>query len=118
WCEVYTLALRGEPVSAAAPVVAPYLGEPWYRAAFGDRPIAGRWSTEAWERLGRNLAVDPEPELARYGGSVLWFLGERDENVPLVPTRAALERAFASAPGAAQQVVVLPDAPHSFLISG
>ena len=62
--------------------------------------------------------MDPEPELARYGGSVLWFLGERDENVPLVPTRAALERAFASAPGPAQEVVVLPDAPHSFLISG
>jgi uncharacterized protein len=118
WREVYEAAVRGETVSAAARLVSPYLEEPWYRAAFGAAPIAGRWSAAAWERLGRNLAVDPEPELERYEGPVLWFLGERDENVPLLPTRAALERAFAASPGAPQEVVVLPDAPHSFLISG
>lgn len=57
------------------------------------------------------------PHLERFAGPVLWFLAEQDENVPLVSTRAALERAFAAAPGTDHEVVVLEGALHSFLIA-
>ncbi len=66
--------------------------------------------------MGGNFGVASAPDVARYPGPVLWFLGERDEAVPFVATRAALERAFAASPGDDQRVVVVADAPHSFLI--
>jgi pimeloyl-ACP methyl ester carboxylesterase len=58
------------------------------------------------------------PALEAFDGPVLWFLAERDENVPLVATRVALERAFAAAPGDDHEMVVIEDAPHSFILDG
>lgn len=60
--------------------------------------------------------ITPVPSLERFPGPVLWFLAERDENVPLISTRAALERAFAVAPGDDHEIVVIDNALHSFLI--
>lgn len=116
--EVYALARRGAPIKAADALVAPYLDEPWYHAAFGEGPISRNWSARWWGWARRNHAVTPIPALERFGGPVLWFLAGQDENVPLVPTRAALERAFAAAPGTDHEVVVLEGALHSFLIPG
>ncbi|HSM36204.1 MAG TPA: alpha/beta hydrolase [Longimicrobiales bacterium] len=113
---IYRLAAGGAPIAAADSAVAPYVGEHWYRTAFGDGPISEVWSAEWWGWAQRNLAFGSTDAVARFGGPVLWFLGERDEAVPLVPTRAALERAFARSPGGDQRVVVVPDAPHSFMI--
>lgn len=115
--ELYVLAMSRKPIAAADSLVAPYLDTPWYRAAFGDGPISGQWSTRWWEWAGRNLAIAAPPSLEQFEGPVLWFLAELDENVPLVPTRAALERAFAAAPGDDHEVVVLEDARHSFLLA-
>lgn len=114
--EVYRLAMRGAPIRAADAVVEPYLDEPWYRTAFGDGPISEIWSDRWWKWARRNLAVESASAVARFDGPVLWFLGERDEAVPLVATRAALERAFARAPGHDHELVVVKDAPHSFLV--
>lgn len=114
--ELYELAKRGAPLSASDDLVAPYLDEPWYRTAFGEGPVSGRWSSRAWGWAHRNIAVAATPWLERFGGPVLWFLAERDENVPLVATRAALERAFAVSPGDDHEIVVLEEALHSFLI--
>jgi len=114
--ELYALAISGARLSAADTLVAPYLDKPWYRAAFGEGPISELWSTERWEWSRRNHAVTPIPSLERFAGPVLWFLAELDENVPLVPTRAALERAFSAAPGDDHEIAVINDAPHSFLI--
>lgn len=114
--EIYALAMRGAPLSAADTLVAPYLDKPWYRAAFGEGPISQVWSPRWWEWSQRNHAVTPIPSLKQFTGPVLWFLAERDENVPLVSTRAALNRAFSSAPGDDHEIVVIEDAPHSFFI--
>lgn len=114
--ELYDLAMRGAPLAAADALAAPYLDEHWYRTAFGDGPISEIWS-EAWWAWGRrNHATTPVPALQAFEGPVLWFLAERDENVPLVATRAALERAFRDAPGEDHEIVVIEDAPHSFVI--
>lgn len=114
--EILGLAMRGELISATDALVAPYLGEPWYRIAFGEGPVSGRWSSRWWEWARRNMAVAATPHLEQFGGPVLWFLAELDENVPLVSTRAALERAFSASPGDDHEIVVLDGALHSFLI--
>lgn len=114
--EIYALAMRGEPISATDALVEPYLGEPWYRTAFGDGPISERWSGRWWHWAQRNLAVASTTHLEQFEGPVLWFLAELDENVSLVSTRAALERAFSASPGEDHEIVVLDGALHSFLI--
>jgi dienelactone hydrolase len=114
--EAYALAMAGAPIAAADALAAPYLDEAWYRTAFGEGPISEHWSEWYWGWSRRNHAVTPLPSLERFRGPVLWFLGELDENVPLVSTRAALERAFAAAPGDDHEIVVLDDAPHSFIL--
>jgi len=114
--EVYRLAMGGAPIAAADSLVAPYLEEPWYRTAFGDGPISEVWSDRWWGWAQRNLAVESASAVARFDGPVLWFLGERDEAVPFVATRAAIERAFARAPGDDHELVVVEDAPHSFVV--
>jgi hypothetical protein len=114
--EIYGVAMRGAPISATDPVVDPYLDKAWYRAAFGEGRISERWSARWWQWAQRNLAVAGTTHLQQFGGPVLWFLAELDENVPLVSTRAALERAFEASPGADHEVVVLEGAVHSFLI--
>jgi len=78
--------------------------------------LRGLWSARWWGWAQRNLAVAPTPYLERFAGPVLWFLAGRDENVPLVSTRAALERAFAVSPGNDHQIVVLDGVPHSFIV--
>lgn len=114
--EAYLLAMNGEPLSATDALVAPHLDEPWYKAAFGEGPISDRWSAGRWDWMRRNLATAPAADLARFDGPVLWFLAGRDENVPLVATRAALARAFAASPGDDHEIVVLDGALHSFLV--
>lgn len=114
--EIYRLAMDGAPVSAADSLVAPYLSESWYRTAFGDGPISAVWSARWWDWAQRNLAVESASSVARFDGPVLWFLGERDEAVPFVATRAAVERAFARAPGNDHELVTVPGASHSFLV--
>lgn len=113
---IYDLALEGKGLAATDELVAPFLDEPWYRVAFGEGPISDRWATDWWGWAQRNFDVSATPHLEQFDGSVLWFLGERDENVPLIQNRIALERAFDAAPGGDQQVVVVEGAPHSFLI--
>ena len=114
--EIYALAMSGKPISALEALVGPYLGEPWYRAAFGEGPVSRRWSAHWWEWARRNLAVASTAHIEQFEGPVLWFLAGLDENVPLVPTRAALDRAFSTAPGGDHEIVVLKGALHSFLI--
>lgn len=116
--ELYELAMSGAPITAADALVAPYLEEPWYRAGFGEGPISEIWSASGWAWNHRNHATTPVHALRWFDGPVLWFLGGRDENVPLVSTRAALERAFNAAPGDDHEIVVIEDSPHSFILEG
>jgi uncharacterized protein len=113
---IYGAAMRGAPISATDPVVDPYLDKTWYRAAFGDGRISERWSARWWQWAQRNLGVAGTTHLQQFDGPVLWFLAELDENVPLVTSRAALERAFEASPGTDHEIVVLDGALHSFLI--
>jgi pimeloyl-ACP methyl ester carboxylesterase len=114
--EIYRLAMDGEAIEAADRLVEPYLDEPWYRAAFGDGPASVVWSETRWGWMQRNHGYVPALDVARFDGPVLWFLGELDQNVPFVSTHTALERAFAESPGNDEELVVIEDSPHSFII--
>lgn len=114
--EIYTLAMSGKPISATDTLVSPYLNKPWYRSAFGEGLVSGLWSERWWGWIQRNWAIAGTPHLEQFAGPVLWFLAELDENVPLVPTRAALERAFSAAPDDDHEIIVLKGATHSFLV--
>ncbi|GAA4869417.1 alpha/beta hydrolase [Luteimonas vadosa] len=114
--ELYALAVQGRPISEADALVAPWRDTPWYRKAFGDKPVSELWSARWWGRAADSMSISPVPYLERYDGPVLWFLGEDDENVPLVSSHAALSRTFARMPGDDQTLVVLEDAPHSFVV--
>lgn len=115
--EIYALATAGAPLAATDRLVAPYLDEPWYRKAFGEKSISESWSDEWWAWAVRNNSKASAPYLEHFDGPVLWFLAEQDENVPLVSTRAALERAFEAAPGEDHEIVVIENAPHSFIVT-
>lgn len=114
--QIYALARQGAPIAATDALVKPYLDKSWYRTAFGDGLISTRWSPEWWQSAPTELAFASLPALSRFAGPVLWFLAERDENVPLISTRAALQRAFETAPTNDYEVVVIDDAAHSFLV--
>jgi dienelactone hydrolase len=116
--EIYRLAMDGRPISATDDLVAPYVDTAWYQTAFGDAPVSESWSDRWWRWAQHNFAVSAVPYLRQFEGPVLWFLGGRDQNVPLIPTRAALERAFAATPGGDHEIDVIKEAPHSFLIPG
>jgi dienelactone hydrolase len=114
--EVYELAVAGRPIEDADRLAEPWLAYDWYARAFGEGPISELWSRRWWNYARDNLPVSAEPWLARYPGRVLWFLAGADENVPLVTTRIALERGLAASPGNDNEIVVLPDALHSFFV--
>ena len=114
--ELYALAVGGGSLEDADVLVAPYVDRAWYREAFGDGPISELWSRDWWHWAARNMDWSSTDELAEFAGPVLWFLAEDDQNVPLVPTRAALDRALDARPGSDHEIVVIPDAPHSFLV--
>jgi len=115
--EIQRMATAGRPLAATDALVAPYLDEPWYRTAFGEGPISERWSATWWSWGAKNWPIGPEPYLARVDLPVLWFLAEYDQNVPLVPSRAALARAFAASPGSDETIVVIEDADHGFFVT-
>jgi len=111
------MATAGRPLAATDTLVAPYLDEPWYRTAFGEGLVSERWSATWWSWGAKNWPIGPEPYLARLDLPVLWFLAEYDQNVPLVPSRAALARAFGASPGSDETIVVIEDADHGFFVT-
>ncbi len=112
--EIYSLAVTGASLAGTDARVAPYLEKEWYRVAFGEGPVSGTWSEWWWGWVRRNMAVAPGPYLETLDVPILWFLGENDENVPLVPSRSSLEAAFGVSPGSDETLVVLGDTNHAF----
>jgi len=115
---LYELAMAGRPIADADALAAPYLHTAWYKKAFGDGPISKVWSRFWWNWDARNMAVTPVPAIKKFRGPILWFLAEKDVNVPLVPTRIALTRAFAASPSHDHTLKIVKGAPHSFIIPG
>lgn len=113
WLRLNTLARRGGSRDQAQHMIDAVADKPWFGPTFGDA-----WrhvDADAWHRRQVNAKLDPASTAARLGIPVLWFLAERDQNVPYAKSRRAIEDARRSHP-ADITLVTIPDAAHSFLV--
>lgn len=111
-----TLARLGRPIDDADKLAAPFLATEWYQKAIGKGKVSENWSPNWWGYVRRNMGATSIPAIEKSGASILWFLAERDEAVPLVATRAALEQAFAKSPSADETIVTIAGARHNFIV--
>lgn len=114
--EALHMAERQRPLSEVDELATPYVDSDWFKKAIGEGPVSSNWSKEWWQWAQRNMASTPIPSLARSDLPLIWFLAERDQNVPLVSTKAALERAFETSPSEDETIVIIRGAPHSFIV--
>lgn len=113
WLRLHQLARDGGTIAQAQQLIDEAADKPWFAATFGDgwrKVDAG-----AWRRRQVNAGLDPARTAATLGIPVLWFLAEKDENVPYVDSLRALEQAD-QGDDADIIVVTIHNAPHSFLI--
>ena len=113
WRRLHELARRGGALAEAQALIDAAADEPWFEATFGDG--WRRVDADAWRRRQINANLDPARTAGTLGIPVLWFLAEKDENVPYTASLRALEQA-ARGDDADITVVTIHDAPHSFLI--
>ncbi|MGA9420735.1 MAG: dienelactone hydrolase family protein, partial [Rhodanobacteraceae bacterium] len=87
--------------------------KPWFGRTLGDgwRHV----DSAAWRRRRVNAKLDPASTAARLKIPVLWFLAEKDRNVPYAKSRDAIETARRKYQ-ADIDLVSVPDAAHSFLV--
>lgn len=112
---ILELASEGAPVEQADVLAGPWIGSDWYRASFGEKKPSEIWSAGWWGWAARNLKIEPTRSLAGYEGPVLWFLAEKDENVPLVSSWVELDRVLERTRD--QELVLVPDADHAFFVT-
>ncbi|WP_460811730.1 alpha/beta hydrolase family protein [Luteimonas pelagia] len=113
WRRLQDLARHGGTVAEAQALVDAAAEAPWFEATFGDG--WRRVDADAWRRRQANARLDPARTAGTLGIPVLWFLAEKDQNVPYADSLRALEQA-SQQDDADITVVTIRDAPHSFLI--
>jgi len=113
WLRLNTLAREGGSSEQAQRLIDAAADKSWFGPTFGDgwRHI----EAGAWQRRRVNAKLDPASTAARLNIPVLWFLAEKDQNVPYKKSRDAIETARQKHK-ADITLVTIPDAPHSFLI--
>jgi len=102
----------GMPWTQFSALSAPLKARPWANAAWAVHMSEAGWG-RGWSVL--NAGYDPAETLAKVTVPVLWFLGERDHNVPSADTARRLEAARQASGNQDFTVVRLPDAGHAFL---
>ncbi len=113
WLRLNTLAREGGSREQAQHLIDAAANKPWFGPTFGDgwRHI----KAGAWQRRRVNAKLDPASTAARLKIPVLWFLAEKDQNVPYKKSRDAIEVARHRYKGDIT-LVTIANAPHSFLI--
>ncbi len=86
----------------------------WYPKAFGDY---NGMSPEYYEKLKKSGPIDPINYLRKVSDiPVLWFLAEKDENVPYELSKPRLKDALDEAGNKYFELITIPGANHSFLV--
>lgn len=112
WRALMAAAAQGRTRDAAQALVDARRDAPWFAKAYeGWDQIGPAW----WGRQRVDTRFDPVADLQRHPVPTLWFLAERDENVPHAASAAALRAA--DLPDDLLTVVDVADAPHSFLVT-
>lgn len=113
WLRLNTLAREGGSREQAQHVINAAADETWFGPTFGE---AWRHIEDgAWQRRRVNAQLDPASTAARLKIPVLWFLAEKDQNVPYKISRDAIEAARQKHK-ADITLVTIPNAPHSFIV--
>jgi alpha-beta hydrolase superfamily lysophospholipase len=113
WAALMALATGHGTREAAQQRLDAARGQPWFAPAFGDwNTIRPQW----WRQQLANAGFRPAQDLARHPLPTLWFLAERDENVPHAASAAALRET--DFPAGMVTMVTVEDAGHDFLIRG
>lgn len=85
----------------------------WFSKAFGDYK---EMNPDYWEKMKKSDHIDPVVHLRKVSDiPVLWFLAQKDENVPYKLSKPRLEVAFEEAGNEDFELVTIPNANHSFL---
>lgn len=113
WRRLMAAADRGEPVAVAQGLLDHARARPWFANAFGDwHAIRPQW----WGKEQRNARFRPATDGVRRPVPTLWFLAERDQNVPYAASLRALQATQAA--HGALRIVTVADADHGFLVRG
>jgi dienelactone hydrolase len=105
------MIVRGASTAEYDATMSPYRSHPSWSDVFWviDETSRGR----NWIRI--NAAYDPIDSISLIHVPILWFLADRDHNVPTELSASRLRQAFAAAGNRDAQVIVLPDASHGFM---
>jgi len=111
WLELHRLAAEEAALTQANTLFDDAKKEPWFAQTFGEwKPIESAW----WQRLVANMQLEPAEDVAQLDIPVLWFLAEKDQNVPYAASHAALQKAKDA--NTQLELITVQDSPHSFLL--
>lgn len=112
WQDLHELAKERASLETANELLDKARGEPWFASTFGEwSEVTPGW----WQRHSENMQLDPANDVARLDIPVLWFLAEKDENVPYVKSHDALKAAGEI--NNRLKTVTVDNAAHSFLVT-
>lgn len=112
WRALMDAAEHGRSRAEAQALMDAQRPAPWFAKAYeGWNEVSPAW----WRQQQVDTRYDPVADLQRHPVPTLWFLAERDENVPYTASVAALHGA--DLPKNMLTVVSVANAPHSFLIT-
>lgn len=113
WLELHRLAAEGAALTQANTLLDSAKNQPWFAQTFGEwESIEAAW----WQRHVANMELEPADDAAQLDIPVLWFLAEKDQNVPYESSHAALQNAKGVNPQL--ELITVQDSPHSFLMQG
>lgn len=111
WLELHRLAAEDAALARANTLFDDAKKEPWFAQTFGEWvPIESAW----WQRHVANMQLEPADDAAHLDIPVLWFLAEKDQNVPYTASLAALQKAKDA--NTQLELITVQDSPHSFLL--
>lgn len=94
-------------------LIEPIKNEDWYKSIYGfSTPLSG-WR---WGFFSRNAGIDPPKIVEELSIPILWFLGEKDQNVDTKASIPRIKAAFDKSPGEDETLIVIPKVAHSFTV--
>jgi dienelactone hydrolase len=113
WLRLNRLARKNGTREQAQYLIDAAANKPWFKPTFGEN-----WrhvDADAWSRRQVNTKLDPAQTAGGLKIPVLWFLADKDQNVPYAKSKRAIENAKKSH-HADIKLVTIHNAPHSFVV--
>lgn len=115
WLRLNQLARRNGTREQAQHLIDAAATKPWFKPTYGETWL--HVNAGAWSRRQVNSKLDPARTAGRLKIPVLWFLADKDQNVPYAKSKRAIENAK-KRHHADIMLVTIHNAPHSFIVTG